>query len=165
MDDGIARMGEIVYSSPGHPLLRALGLGSCIGLCAYDPVMKLAGLAHIMLPESRIGKGNDVGKYADTAVPELVTQMVKKGATKARLRMVIAGGAQLFTFETTNDRLDVGKRNAEAVKNAIFALKLRLLAEDVGGKVGRTVTFNADTGEVGVKQVGGEEKPLAKLAS
>ncbi len=69
MDDGIARMGEVVFSRPGLNELKALGLGSCIGLCVYDPVTKNASLAHIMLPEARTPDTHEKGKYADTAVP------------------------------------------------------------------------------------------------
>lgn len=165
MDDGIARMGEIVLSSSHNTVLRALGLGSCIGLCMYDPAIKLAAIAHVMLPESRNGSSQDQGKYADTAVPKLINEMISRGASKHRLKIAIAGGAQLFSFEGSNDRLDVGKRNTEAVKRALAKVNLHISAEDVGGKTGRTVSLDSQTGEVFVKQVGGIEKPLTRLSS
>lgn len=164
VDDGIARMGEIVYSSAQTPLLRALGLGSCIGLCVFDPATKLAAIAHIMLPESRNKDNPELGKYADTAIPKVINDMVSKGASKNRLRVAIAGGAQLFTFANASDKMDVGKRNIEAVKVALKASQLKLVAEDVGGKTGRTVTVDSATGEVTVRQVGGVERPLAMLS-
>lgn len=165
MNDGIARMGEVVFSHPGLSGLRALGLGSCIGLCVFDPVSKLGCLAHIMLPTSGDKPVSEVGKYADTAIPYVIEQMTAKGAVKSRLRVAMAGGAQLFSFESSDQRLDVGKRNIEAVKRLLSESKLRLIAEDIGGKSGRSVTFDAATGEVIVKLVGGEDRHLASLAS
>jgi chemotaxis protein CheD len=164
VDDGIARMGEIVYSSTGTPVLRALGLGSCIGLCVFDPGTKMAAMAHIMLPESRNKDNPELGKYADTAVPKVIEEMVAKGASRSRLRVAIAGGAQLFAFAGATDRLDVGKRNIEAVKVALKGCQLKLVAEDVGGKTGRTVTMDSATGEITVRQVGGVERPLTRLS-
>ncbi len=76
----------------------------------------------------------------------------------------MVGGAQLFTFEGASERLDVGKRNIEAVKRLLAESRLKLVAEDVGGGSGRTVTLNTSTGDVSVKQVGGVEKHLANLA-
>ncbi len=164
MDDSIARMGEVVFSRPGSSELRALGLGSCIGLCVFDPVIKIGCLAHIMLPNSGSRSVKEIGKYADTAIPYVIEQMTARGASKSRLRAAIAGGAQLFAFEGCDQKLDVGKRNIEAVKHLLNDNKLKLVAEDVGGKCGRTMTMNALTGEVCVKLVGGETRQLADLA-
>lgn len=164
MDDGIARMGEVVFTSPSLPEIRALGLGSCIGLCVYDPVARLACIAHIMLPETNRSSGGQPGKYADSAVPYVVEQMTKRGALKSRLRSAIVGGAQLFSFEGASERLDVGKRNTEAVKRQLTGVGVRLMAEDVGGKSGRTVTLSSLTGDVVVKQSGVGERRLVSLA-
>jgi chemotaxis protein CheD len=164
LDDGIARMGEVVFSSQSVPELRALGLGSCIGLCVVDPAIKLACIAHIMLPEARTADPLAAGKYADTAVPFVVREMTARGAVKSRLRSAIVGGAQLFNFDGANDRLDVGKRNVEAVKRMLAQANIKLVAEDTGGKSGRTVSLNAVTGEVVVKQAGVEERRLASLS-
>lgn len=163
MDDGIVRMGEVVFSQPGAPTLRALGLGSCVALCVFDPAVKLGCMAHIMLPEARDPDTCDLGRYADTAVPYVIEQMTAKGAVKSRLRAAIAGGAQLFHVEGAPMHLDVGRRNAELVKQHLAESKLRLVAEDVGNSYGRTVVFDVSTGAVTVKQVGGVERRLADL--
>lgn len=165
MNDGIARMGEVAFSSPSLPEVRALGLGSCIGLCMFDPVVKVGCIVHIMLPEARLNGQDQPAKYADTAVPYVIEQMGARGAVKSRLRTAIVGGAQLFSFEGAGARLDVGKRNAEAVKRLLAASKVRLVAEDIGGKSGRTVTLSATTGDVVVKQAGTDERRLANLMS
>lgn len=155
-------MGEVVFSSADIPIIRALGLGSCVGFCVFDTISKTACIAHIMLPESR-DKSKDIGKYADTAVTYAIEQMIAKGANKSNLRIAIAGGAQLFSFGGDETRLDVGKRNIEAVEYKLSTHKLKIHASDVGGNNGRTVIINSITGEVLVKKIGGEEKSLAKF--
>ncbi len=165
MNDGIAKMGEVVFSDPELTALRALGLGSCIGLCVLDPMRKQGCLAHIMLPDSRSTQGSQPGKYADTAVDYVVSEMTARGAAKSGLRVAIAGGAQLFSFQGDESVLDVGKRNAESVIRAMDGLHLKLIAKDVGGSAGRTVFFDVATGKVMVRQLGQGETLLADLAS
>lgn len=156
-------MGEVVFSSDGLTTLRALGLGSCIGFCAMDPKTKIGCIAHIMLPEAKSPDTPEFGKYADTAVPYVLEEMAKRGVDKSRLRIAIVGGAQLFAFEGAGERLDVGKRNVDAVKRLIDSNRLKCRAEDTGGKSGRTVVLDATTGEVKVKLVGGQETDLVNL--
>lgn len=166
MEDSVARMGQVVFSSESRPKLRVLGLGSCIGLCVLDPVVKLAAVAHIVLPEAKASSASpDPGKYADTAVSYVIDEMEKKGAAKHRLRAAIVGGAQLFSFAGANETLNVGERNIAAVRRHLSASKVRLLAEDVGGTSGRTVVLNASTGDVVVRQSGLPERRLVNLLS
>ncbi len=165
MDQNMARMGQVVFSGPNQTELRCLGLGSCIGLCVMDPALKLACLAHIVLPESTSANPADPAKFANTAVPYVIQEMSNKGAVKTRLRAAIVGGAQLFNFENANTTMDVGKRNIEAVKKHLAALKIRLTAEDVGGKVGRSIILDSASGDVTVRQSGAPEKRLVNLRS
>jgi len=164
LQEAIARMGEVVFSSEDRQVLRALGLGSCIGLCVYDPVVRVGCVAHIVLPEARAGATGEIGKYADMAVPYVIEQMTERGAVRARIRAAIAGGAQLFAFEGAGEHMDIGKRNADAVKQLLVKTRTKLVAEDTGGKQGRTVTFDAATGTVTVRTAGGPEGLLADLA-
>ena len=165
MDDGIARMGEVVFTRPGLPELKALGLGSCIGLCLFDPHLKLGCMAHIVLPNAKTPDTPEVGKYADTAVPYVFKEMSARGAIEYRLRIAIAGGAQLFSFEGSDSKLDVGKRNAEMVKQLLAKSKAKLLAHDIGGRSGRTMSLDAATGIVTVKTSGAQPHGLANLMS
>lgn len=157
-------MGEVVFSNPDLREIKALGLGSCIGLCAFDPSLKLACIAHIVLPQSRTPNEKELGKYADTAIPYVVKEMTARGSRQSRLRFAITGGAQLFSFGGAESKLDVGKRNTEAVKEHLSSMRLNLIAEDTGGKTGRTVTMDANTGEVSVRQAGGQPKVLTILS-
>ena len=97
--------------------VTTLGLGSCVGIAIRDPVTKVGGLAHVMLPDSTAIKNNgSIEKFADTGIEELVRQMVAAGANRSRLEAKIAGGAQMFSFQKNCDLISVGDRNAEASK-------------------------------------------------
>jgi len=135
-------------------ILQTCGLGSCVGICLWDSLTKIAGMAHIMLPDSTQSKnrGNEA-KFADTAVPLLIKKMIELGANKTRLVAKIAGGAQMFTFYGSNDIMRIGERNAEAVKIALKKEKIRLLAEDTGGNYGRTIEFSAANGQLLIKTI------------
>ena len=139
-------------------VLQTCGLGSCVGICLWDPVTKVAGMAHIMLPSSSQGKSVNDAKFADTAVPLLINEMGKHGAHKARLVAKIAGGAQMFSFYSDNDIMKIGERNAQAVKVALQAVKIKLLAEDIGGNFGRTIEFHAENGQLYVRTINLGEK-------
>jgi chemotaxis protein CheD len=157
-------MGELVASKDPESVFTALGLGSCIGLCAYDPIAKVAAMAHVVLP-SAIGNGNGLpAKSADAAVPNLIAAMVKLGAAERRIKVAIAGGAQIFAFRNADMHMDVGTRNSDAVTNLLASRKINLIASDVGGGSGRTVKLYVDTGIVGVRVAGKPEYVLAKLA-
>lgn len=136
-------------------VLSTLGLGSCIGICLYDPGSKISGLAHIMLPSSELIKNNsNVAKFADTAIIKLIDDMVTAGANKRRLVSKIAGGAQMFAFTSQNDSMKVGQRNAESVRLILKGLNIPILADDTGGNYGRTIEFYSDNGKLLIKTIG-----------
>ncbi len=146
--------------------LTCLGLGSCIGLALLDPVAKVGGMVHVMLPESYAGKPVDKpGKFADTGVVELLRQLERAGASRARLVGAYAGGAQVFSFGSGEGRLDIGSRNAAAVLAQVKALGLTIRGTDTGGNLGRTVTMAVDSGEVRVRTVSMGERLLCSLRS
>lgn len=135
--------------------ITTLGLGSCIGIVLYDPKTKVGGLAHIMLPSSEEIKNNsNKAKFADTALDILVDKMVSAGAIKRTIVAKIAGGAQMFNFNSQNDVLKIGERNAIASKKKLKELGIPLLAEDTGGNYGRTIELNTENGELLIKTIG-----------
>ncbi|SFA73742.1 MULTISPECIES: chemotaxis protein CheD [unclassified Bacillus (in: firmicutes)] len=135
--------------------IRTSGLGSCVGVVIYDLANKVAGLAHVMLPESSLARTGDLNtaKYADTAVKELVNLLIQAGARKTSLKAKLAGGAQMFQFTTGSDLMRIGPRNVEAVKQQLKALSIPVLAEDVGGNSGRTIEFNPASGILQIRTV------------
>ncbi|MGV3615091.1 MAG: chemotaxis protein CheD [Fimbriimonas sp.] len=144
--------------------LACLGLGSCIGLCMFDPEIQVGGMVHVMLPEAYPGKPVDKpGKFADTGVLQLLRLMERAGANRNRIVVAYAGGAQVFSFGNGESRLDIGARNAVAVQAQLQALGMRPRALDVGGNLGRTVTFALDTGQIRVRTVSQGERLLCTL--
>lgn len=136
-------------------MITTLGLGSCIGIALYDPVTKIGGLAHIMLPDSTQMRNNsNTAKFADTGIEELVKKMVAAGASKARLVAKIAGGAKMFEVSGLSEIGNVGERNAQASRAKLKQLGIPLKAEDTGLNYGRTVELYTETGEFRIKSVG-----------
>lgn len=140
--------------------ITTLGLGSCVGIALRDPASKIGGLAHIMLPDSTAIRNSqqNIAKFADTGIEELVRQMVGLGANRSRIVAKIAGGATMFKFEgSSNSTMQVGQRNVEAVKAKLGEMRIQILAEDTGKNYGRTVVFYPETGEFHIKAVGKSE--------
>lgn len=141
--------------------ITTLGLGSCVGVALYDSVRKIAGLAHIMLPDSTLVKNNNnIAKFADTGIDACIDMMVKAGASRNGLSAKIAGGAQMFAFGGNNDMLRIGQRNVEATKKKLKELNIRILAEDTGENYGRTIEFYPETGDLLIKAVGKSVKTI-----
>lgn len=139
-------------------VITTLGLGSCIGLVLYDPVTKIGGMVHYMLPDStKVRNNTNVAKFADTGINELLKRVVAAGANRSRLVAKIAGGAKMFEVSGLSEVGNIGARNAEAAKTILKQLGIRLVAEDTGLNYGRTVELHCDTGEFYIKSVG---KPL-----
>lgn len=139
--------------------ITTLGLGSCVGIAIRDPMTKIGGLAHIMLPDStQIRNNSNIPKFADTGISELVKQMVEKGAKQSRMVAKIAGGAQMFAFQNKSEMVRIGDRNVEATKKKLAELKIPILSEDTGDSYGRTVIFYPESGDFVIKAVGKEIK-------
>ena len=146
---------KVVKSPDG---VTTLGLGSCVGIAVRDPVTKIGGLAHIMLPDSTAIRNNaNIPKFADTGIEELVKQIVALGASRTRLVAKIAGGAQMFSFSSKSDMIRVGERNVAACKKKLAEMKIPILAEDTGDSYGRTVIFYPETGDFVIRAVGKSE--------
>ena len=139
--------------------LTTIGLGSCVGIALYEPVSKIAGLAHVMLPESTLIQANtNPAKFADTAIRKLVADMMRMGAKPGNIKAKIAGGAQMFNFDATNENLRVGDRNVESTKRILRAERIPLIAEETGGTFGRTVELYAEDGSVVIRAIGQANK-------
>jgi chemotaxis protein CheD len=150
-----AGVGELVFSSKPGEVLVAFGLGSCVGITAYDPVRKVGALLHAMLPESRNGDQNTT-KYVNTGVVEMLAQLRALGAAKERVIWRFAGGAQMLIAPGLSDRFNVGQRNVEMTERVMKEHALRVSRSDTGGIVGRTIRLYLATGELTVRYVTGE---------
>jgi chemotaxis protein CheD len=153
---GSVRMGEILASSTSGEELVAIGLGSCIGLALVDRSAGVAGLAHVVLPESGNATG-PAGKFANLAVPALLEQVVRLGARKERLEAVVVGGARMFALGAG---MDIGARNEAAVRGALSEVHVRVKAATTGGNSGRTMRVIAGECTVNVHIAGGQPETL-----
>jgi chemotaxis protein CheD len=152
-------LGDLFVVKAGE--LVAYSLGSCIAICLYDPLAKVGGMAHVVLPSAPAnGTVATPGKFGDTAVPALIEQMRRQGADRQRMRCKIAGGAAVLTLGGGGSLPNIGQRNAQAVKAALTQAQVRVLAEDTGGNQGRTVRLDVATGRVLVRTVRGTEAEL-----
>lgn len=138
-------------------ILVTYALGSCVGICLYDPVLKLAGLSHIMLPSVKEftdpKAAAQTAKYADTAIELLMKKMLSMGAGKIRLRAKIAGGAQMFAPVNNTSLAGIGERNVLAVKKELARLSVPIVAEDTGKNYGRTLYLSSADGVMRIKSV------------
>ncbi len=139
-------MGEMQFSTSSDSVLVTYSLGSCIGLTVYDPVAHVGGMAHIMLPAGSAVNG-DAGKYAATCVPAMIDALIRRGATRARMVVKMAGGAKILGI-AVNNGTSIGTQNHEAVIKALDSAGLRVASSDCGGDFGRTMKLFVDSGKV-----------------
>jgi len=132
-------------------VLVTYALGSCVGICLLDSSTGVGGLSHIMLPDSTAGVNGAATpmRFADTAIPMLIREMEKLGASRSRLRAKIAGGATMFAL--ANDKFNIGDRNVAEVKKMLARERIPILAEDTGADYGRTVFFYPETGVMEIR--------------
>lgn len=147
-------IGEFVVSRDCGVAIITRGLGSCVAVCLYDKVAKVAGMAHIMLPTDNGRDEQLKARFADTGVPRLFEAMIKHGAEPGRITVKIAGGARMFKMPGGSSLLEIGERNVEAITAVLSELKLKVVAADTGKDYGRTVEFSVASGELTVKAIG-----------
>jgi chemotaxis protein CheD len=162
LSETMVRMGELAVSSePGHVLV-SLGLGSCIGLALVDRRMGIAGLAHIVLPQSEGHTASEnPRKFADLAVPEMLSELEdvgRVGGRRLRLEAVLVGGASMFAVSAAS--LEVGQRNEAAVRALLKGLRIPVVATATGGNRGRTIRVDVATAAVTVREAGGKDEEL-----
>jgi chemotaxis protein CheD len=154
----MVRMGELAVSSaPGHVLV-SLGLGSCIGLALIDRKLGIAGLAHIVLPQSQGSAQENPRKFADLAVPEILSELEQLGARTIRLEAVLVGGASMFAVPAAG--LEVGQRNESAVRELLLKQRIPVVAAATGGSRGRTMRVDVAGSSVTVREAGGKHEEL-----
>ena len=134
-------------------VLITYALGSCVGVCLYDEIRGIGGMAHIMLPDSSVAytelTPSERRRYADTSVPDLVDALCRAGAGRFDLCAVMAGGAQMFGVASA--AFNIGQRNADAVEKALSACRIPIVARDTGGNFARTLWFDTASGRVEVR--------------
>ena len=146
------RIGE-VRVAPACRILYTIGLGSCVAIALYDAKERIGGLAHAMLPNPGARKDAPPGRFASTAVGELIALLEQEGAAVKRLRARLAGGASMFRDLLEGDGLRLGRRNVESARDALHAAGIPVDAEDVFGTYGRSVYLHTDDGRLLITSV------------
>ncbi len=144
----VVKMAELRLAE--NSTLLKTTLGSCVAVILHDTRRAVGGMAHFMLPE-RLGVDMVIGKYADTAIPALLSRMLKRGSRLQDIRACLAGGANMFKASGDLQITAIGEKNVQAARRILGQLQIPLAYEDTGGERGRTVLFNTHTGEVQVR--------------
>lgn len=133
-------------------ILVTYALGSCVGICLYEPQKKIAGMVHVLLPSQQLAlQQNNPYKFADSGIVHLIESMERHGAKRIRIVAKIAGGAEMFKTETT--KTGIGSRNILAVKETLQELRIPVIAEHTGSNYGRSIWFFCKDGSLKVKSV------------
>lgn len=138
-------------------ILVTYALGSCVGICLFDSVKRVAGMAHILLPNRALSlEQRNPYKFADSGIESLLAAMEREGARRSRISAKIAGGARMF--QTNGSSEGIGEKNIRAVKVSLKQLGIRIVAEDTGENYGRTVYFYSETGMLKISSVKQKEQ-------
>lgn len=162
----LARMGEVkIGAQTGH--IGCHGLGSCVALIAFDSSSRVGAIAHVVLPDST-GRPdvNPPGRYMDLAVATLSTEVSNAGGSIARLRFAAVGGANVFKYGvgSSNLNLEIGARNAAALRKSFQERRIRLEGEKLGGTTAMSTYLCLETGQVFVATNGKEFEVLCHFA-
>jgi chemotaxis protein CheD len=148
------RISDVRVSNDPEVILATHSLGSCIGVTAYDPVMRIGGMLHYQLPSSEADTKRarqSPAMYADTGMALLLSEMAALGAEKRRLKIKLAGGARMLTG---SDVFDIGRRNHTAVRKFLWQQGLLIEAEEIGGTAARNLYLRISDGAVQIKTCG-----------
>lgn len=154
-------IGEMIVSDAPDDVLVAYGLGSCVAICLYDPVIRVGAMLHALLPAvHNRADGSNPAKFVEQGVPLMIKSILKFGTMPSQLIVGVCGGSQMLSAPGFSDSLDIGKRNVLATEIALQTAGLQIHAQDTGGHAGRTVRFYITDGQVVVKTLGQGERIL-----
>lgn len=144
-------VGDMAVSNNHQVVLSTYALGSCIGVLAYDPATKAAGILHLMLPDSTISPEKATKQpamFADTGLPLFCRALAGLKADRGRLRLFVAGGASVIAG---SDPFKIGERNTQVTVQFLNQQGLRIVCRNTGGAFNRTVHLEVSTGLVTLK--------------
>jgi chemotaxis protein CheD len=147
-DQAAVAMGQAVVAA--EPVRLTAILGSCIAVVLYSRELRLGMLSHVVLPHST-GPTAYPAKFADTAVPYMLSVLQSRGAKPQGLVAKITGGACMFGNCKV---MQIGDANIRAAVEALSAAGIRIVGQDVGGTVGRRIGFEPADGSLTVECIG-----------
>lgn len=157
---------KIVTSNQPDDILVVYGLGSCVAVIMYDSRLRLGGMLHALLPESRVSPNGHIPKFVNQGIPLLLEAMLNMGARRTRLLTYLIGGSQVVSLPEANGELSIGSRNIKSAQQSLKGLRLPINGQVVGGSSGRSVKLYIGSGEVTIKTMGqGEQIVKPKLGA
>jgi chemotaxis protein CheD len=156
MHFNLVNVGIADYAISSPPDILRTILGSCVGICLFDSVALVGGLSHIMLPQQKFRSSEK--KYADSAIPQMLADMLRMKAGKQRITAKIIGGSKMFQVSENSIMGEIGRNNVKKVREVLASLGIPIIADDVGGDYGRTIDFYLQTGEIRIRSIGKSEK-------
>ena len=156
----VVGVGDCAWSADPDSVLVTYALGSCIGLAIHDPVSRVAGLLHFMLPESKIDlekASRNPYMFADTGIPLLFRQSYELGAVKGRLVVRAVGAAQVMD---DGGVFNIGKRNHQAMRRILWKAGVIIHREETGGCLSRTIRLEVGSGRLLCRGPGEAEREL-----
>ena len=153
-------IGEVKFTENTDDVLVAYGLGSCLGIGMYDPQTKTAGMLHAMLPNFSKPEENLSPKFVDSGIQHLLSKFEEKGIRKGRLIVQMAGGANMLNAPGLKDTFNIGERNLASSEEEFAKLNMKVVAQEVGGHIGRTVRLYVDDGRMTIRTMGNQERVL-----
>jgi chemotaxis protein CheD len=153
-------LGEIKISDDPNTVLVAFGLGSCVGIGIYDPIKKMGGMLHAVLPKANGPNDDTPGKYVDSGIKLLLENLKNNGLNLGRSNLYLIGGANILLTNKESTPFDIGTRNVKTAEDVLDALKLKPLARDTGGHNGRTFRLYIGEGRATIRTMGEKEKDI-----
>ena len=146
-------MGEMKIAKTPDVLITR-GLGSCLGITLYDPIKKIGTMAHAMLPDINRAKAqSNPNRFVNSVVENMLGELKKENCFKKNLQVKLFGGAHMFSFIAKDNLLNVGEKNIEMAKDVFQKQGMAIVAEELGGSIGRTIELDLESGKVLIKTI------------
>jgi chemotaxis receptor (MCP) glutamine deamidase CheD/CheY-like chemotaxis protein len=159
----VVSIGEMAVSSMPDDVLVAYGLGSCVAVCLHDPLARVGGMLHALLPSadsSTSQRRSKATKFVDQGIELLLKALLELGAKRRNLVASLCGGARMVSAPDVDTMLKIGEQNVQAAEAALQAVNIEVQAQDTGGHAGRTVKLHVATGQVTIKTLKQGEQAL-----
>lgn len=160
----VVGIADMAISADPSEVIVTYALGSCLGVCVYDPVARVGGMLHLMLPQGALSPEKAAQNplmFADTGIPKLFLGSYALGAKKERMIVSVAGGASFSVSVSEDGELAIGQRNIAMLRKVLWKNSVLLKKHELGGTEPRNMSLDVRTGEV-VLGFGGESRVLCE---
>ena len=152
----IVDLADYKVSSSSGDILVTYSLGSCVGVVIYDPMVRIGGMIHCMLPLSKVDRSKaeqHPAMFVDTGMQQMLNQLFDSGVRKSRLKIAVAGGAQVLNDDSI---FKIGERNFTVLRKILWKNSMLMNVQEVGGSISRTIRLHIGSGRFTIKSQGTE---------